>query len=362
MKIFSKYILKKFFTAFFIAFAGFILIFIFSGILTRLDIFTEYHSSLFQILTFTGFKTPLWIIQVLPISILLALVITITELKRRNELLAIETSGISIMKLMRPFIFMGLAFSFFIGLFDEVVARKSTKAAYVYYNTVIKGKKHSPASGRYFNIILQGNALPGEKVFYYIGFFDSEKKAGQNFCVDVYMKGGLRQVFGKGFFYDDGWVLTDGVEREWSVDFELKKETAFKRKRFDFSQTPADFLITQASFEEMSTIQLARHIKNLKKSRIPSAREWVNFHARFSSSLSAVIVVIIGIPFGFFFSYIGRVPAVVLSVLVCFVYWGFFSLGISLGESGALPPFLGAWFANILFTGLSLAFLRKKLA
>ncbi|MFH1957857.1 MAG: LptF/LptG family permease [bacterium] len=362
MKIFSKYILRNFFKVFLIATAGFLLLFIFSGVLTRLDIFSRYHSSLFKILTFIGLKTPGWILQVLPMSILLALVITVTELKRRNELLAIETSGISMLKIIKPFIFTGLVFSFFLGLFDEGVARKSAKAAYVYYDTAVKGKKYQPAYGRYFNIILQGKPISGGRAFYYIGFFDSEKNSGQNFCVDVHLDKGLRQVFGKKFFYDGGWVLTDGVERELSGDFELEKETAFKRKKFSFPPAPADFLLARASFEEMSMIQLAGHIKNLKRSRIPSARERVNFHARFSSAFSAVIVIIIGIPFGFFFSHVGRVAALVLSVLVCFVYWGFFSLGISLGESGALPPFIGAWFSNILFTGLSLAFLRKKLA
>ena len=362
MKIFSKYILKNFFKVFFIATAGFLLIFIFSGILTRLDIFSKYHSSLFKIFTFIILKTPRWILQVLPMALLLALVITVTELKRRNELLAIETSGIPMIEIIKPFVFTGLAFSLLLGLFDESVARKSTKAAYVYYDTVVKGEKHQPAYGRYFNIILLGKPISGGKAFYYIGFFDSEKNSGQNFCVDVFLNGCLKQVFGKRFFYDGGWILTDGVERELSGDFELKKETAFKRKKFSFPQAPADFLLTCASFEEMNMIQLAGHIKNLERSRIPSARERVNFHARFSSAFSAVVVIIIGVPFGFFFSHVGRLVAMVLSVLVCFVYWGFFSLGISLGESGALSPFLGAWFANILFAGLSLVFLRKKLA
>jgi len=362
MKIFSKYILGNFFKVFFIAAAGFLLMFIFSGVLTRMDIFSRYHSSFFKILTFITLKTPRWILQVLPMAILLALVITVTELKRRNELLAIETSGISLIRIIKPFIFTGFAFSLFLGLFDEVVARKSAKAAYVYYDTAVKGKKRRPSHGRYFNIILQGKPLQGGKTFYYIGFFDSEKNSGQNFCVDMHLNSGLKQVFGKRFFYDGGWVLTNGVERKWSGDFELEKETAFERKKFSFPQTPMDFLIARASFEEMSIIQLTRHIKQLKESRIPSPRERVNFHARFSSAFSAVIVIIIGVPFGFFFSHVGRVVAMVLSVLVCFVYWGFFSLGISLGESGALAPFIGAWFANILFTGLSLAFLRKKLA
>ena len=98
----------------------------------------------------------------------------------------------------------------------------------------------------------------------------------------------------------------------------------------------------------------------LKAGRIQSYKERVNFHSRISSALSALVVIAIGLPVGFYFSAVGRTAAVVLSVFVSFVYWGAFSLGISFAENAMIPPWLGAWAANIVFLAASAVFIKKK--
>jgi lipopolysaccharide export system permease protein len=41
-----------------------------------------------------------------------------------------------------------------------------------------------------------------------------------------------------------------------------------------------------------------------------------------------------------------------------FVYYGLFSLGVSLGETGGLSPGIGVWAPNLLFLGLSAGLVR----
>ncbi|MBU3956328.1 LptF/LptG family permease [bacterium] len=361
MKIFLKYLLRRFGKSFFIAASGFMSLFIFSGLIIRLNVFSEYGASVKQIIYFLSCKSPAWFLQALPISILLALVMTITELKRRNELTAIETSGVSMITLMQPFIAVAFVIAGLMFLTDEFVARVAAKEAYRYYNVVIQKQKAAPPQGRYFNLVYHTKDESGAgKYFYYIGFYDSAKLTGSNFNLDTINEKGAENIFARAFIYKNGWDLRDGFVRTWDSGGELLKEESFKSRVFNFPQTPGDFIIKTVSYREMRFFRLKKHIEELKKAGIPSHQERIDFHSRVSSALSALVVIVIGFPIGIYFSHIGRVFAVALSMVVCFTYWGLYSLGLSFGETGALPPWIGAWGVNIIFVAAGFYFMKKK--
>ncbi len=361
MKLFLKYLLRRFGKAFFIAAAGFMSLFVFSGLITRLRVFSEHGASLKQIIYFLACKSPDWFLQALPVSILLALVMTITALKRRNELMAIETSGVSMMTLMKPFIGAGVIIAGIMFMTDEFVAKMATKEAYRYYNVVIKKQKAAPPQGRYFNLIYHAkDALSDGKSFYYIGFYDSARHAGSNFNLDMINENGYENIFAGAFIYKKAWDLRDGIVRQWDSRGKLIKEENFKSRIFNFTQKPDDFLIKTVSYREMGFFRLRKHIEELKNAGIPSHQERTDLYSRISSALSALVVIVIGFPIGIYFSHIGRVFAVALSMVVCFTYWGLYSLGISFGETGALPPWIGAWGVNIIFVLAAFYFMKKK--
>jgi len=361
MKLFLKYLLRRFGKAFLIASAGFMSLFIFSGLITRLSVFSEHNASVKQIIYFLACKSPAWFLQALPVSMLLALVMTITALKRHNELTAIETSGVSMTTLMKPFIGAGVLIAGIMFLTDEFVAKMATREAYRYYNVVIKKQKAAPPQGRYFNLIYHTkDARNSGKSFYYIGFYDSARQAGNHFNLDTTTKNGSANIFAHTFIYKNAWELRNGVERKWDCGGKLIKEENFKSRVFNFTQQPADFLIKTVSYREMGFLRLRKHIGELKKAGIPAHQERIDLQARVSSALSALVVIVIGFPIGIYFSHIGRVFAVALSMVVCFTYWGLYSLGLSFGETGALPPWIGAWGVNIIFITAAFYFMRRK--
>ena len=63
----------------------------------------------------------------------------------------------------------------------------------------------------------------------------------------------------------------------------------------------------------------------------------------------SLIMALLAVPFGFWMGRKGTLVGVGLSVVIAMAYWGTFAVFRSLGGSGALTPFLGAWGANILF-------------
>ncbi|MDO9633274.1 MAG: LptF/LptG family permease, partial [Humidesulfovibrio sp.] len=45
----------------------------------------------------------------------------------------------------------------------------------------------------------------------------------------------------------------------------------------------------------------------------------------------------------------------VLSLLLIFGYYALYVMGITTGQKGLVPPVLGAWLANMLFSGVALS-------
>jgi lipopolysaccharide export system permease protein len=66
------------------------------------------------------------------------------------------------------------------------------------------------------------------------------------------------------------------------------------------------------------------------------------------------VVVLIAIPFGAVGGRRNVFVGVASSILICFVYFVLQQVGLALGTSGSLPPWLAAWFPNLSFglTGL----------
>ena len=48
-------------------------------------------------------------------------------------------------------------------------------------------------------------------------------------------------------------------------------------------------------------------------------------------------------------------PAVISTVAIAFLYFGFMRAGQALGHNGALNPYLAAWLGDLVFGGLGLS-------
>jgi len=58
---------------------------------------------------------------------------------------------------------------------------------------------------------------------------------------------------------------------------------------------------------------------------------------------------LIAIPFGAAAGRRNVYVGVASSIVLCFIYFVFQQVGLALGTSGALPPWLAAWFPNLSF-------------
>ena len=76
----------------------------------------------------------------------------------------------------------------------------------------------------------------------------------------------------------------------------------------------------------------------------------IELNKRFSYPFACLVLMLVGVPLGLSSKRGGQSTGFVLTIGLVFVYYLLSSVGIALASQGKLPPFLGVWGANILFT------------
>src|ERR1039457_188205 len=133
MKIVDKYLLRQYLVPFGYCFATFSLMYIVFDLFDRLGDLMQAKVGIAQIalfyfhylLTINGNSS--FIVLVLPISLLLGALYSLSQLTRHNEFTAMRASGMSLSRLMRPFLLFSLACSLVSAVIQETVAPQSSR-------------------------------------------------------------------------------------------------------------------------------------------------------------------------------------------------------------------------------------------
>src|SRR6185312_755633 len=106
---------------------------------------------------------------------------------------------------------------------------------------------------------------------------------------------------------------------------------------------------------------LRQYINRMKAAGADTKAYEVKFHSRMSLSFIPIVMCILAIPFSTGTRREGGMAKDLgICLIVTFFYWLFYSVGLSLGTNGALPPWLAAWLPSGVFAALAIALLRKK--
>ncbi|WP_051564068.1 LptF/LptG family permease [Desulfovermiculus halophilus] len=87
----------------------------------------------------------------------------------------------------------------------------------------------------------------------------------------------------------------------------------------------------------------------------------VERHKRLVLPAACIVLGLVALPLGWILDELKRQYGAILIVGVFLAYYAVFSLGISLGQLGMVPPAVGAWSPNVLFLALSAGLFRQAL-
>ncbi len=346
MKIITRYLLKEFFTLFCISLLAFLVIYLVIDFFGKIDKFLEAGVSLGVTLSYFIYQTPFVLQQMVPIAVLISVMLMLGIMNKHNEILALKNSGLSLFNLSYPLIVASLLIgigSFFLS--ESFVPITSAKANYI-WNTRVE--KMSP-QGTY---TLSHLWYRGKDSIYQIRSYDGRKRTIEGLSIFFFDKDfTLRKRIDatKAIWSEEGWLLSDGLVQEIQADGS-RRSMKFTSQLVHLPETPDNFERAMKSLEEMSFWGLRDYTRKIRQEGYDSTRSEVELNTKMAFPFISLVLTFVGIPLAFKKRRGGIPLSITIAIGISFLYLFTFGLSRSLALSGALPPLLGAWLANLLFS------------
>jgi lipopolysaccharide export system permease protein len=340
MRLLDRYVIRNFLQVYFYCIAGFISIWLIFDVSDNISTFIDQHVGLRLVIRYYATQLPQVFIILLPVSLLLSLLFTLGRMSRANEIVSMLTAGVSLPRVLRPVIGMGLPRKMFLS---EVQSRPGR-----YIQGQIFRNRTDSRTWFVQNFLPRGNTFNNVQVL--------QQDANDNIVTNY--------VATRAFYRPETktWELENVKVVHYDHAGNIVDEQIYPSLKIEhWSETP---------FRLGSANERAEFLS------LPELREYLRFNADFPATLLApfrthlqyrlalpwtcFVVVCIAAPLGIGYSRRGVLSSVAAAVFLVFSMNFLVHLFLALGEGYRVPAWIAAWTPNILFTaiGLYLLYLR----
>jgi lipopolysaccharide export system permease protein len=347
MLIIHRYILRQFLRNLGICLTNAVLLFTVIDFFDRIDIIAGEDTSIGLTFLYFLLKVPTTIHLMLPVSTLVATLMTVGLLSKTSEITAVRAAGVPLVSLAHPLLIAGLALSFISLGFSEVIVPYCSRKSHEIYNIDIR-KKH--LKGLYS----QGNVWwRSGDTFYTVSAFDSRSNSiigltslqvNSNFDII------RRTDSAKANWLDSnlGWSMQEVKDLHFGQNQAISKNE-YQSLPLPISQEPDFFYDRDLDVESMGYLSLKKYIKKLKGDGIPVQKYLSDLRAKLSFPFVNFICVLVSLPFALKSSrHGGMAVPFIAGVAIGLSYFFVHSLAIALGRAELLSPTLAAWTANLI--------------
>jgi lipopolysaccharide export system permease protein len=365
MRLLDRYLFRELLTPLAYCLGGFLIFWITYDLFTELQEMQEHKLHLLDVIEYSVAMTPEFLVTILPVVLLLALLYTLTNHTRHNEITAMRAAGVSLWRLCVPYLVVGLAASVVLFWVNEWCVPRSANWAERILNRHVQ--KPDDTKRPKTPLTFRNDRARRTWIFSEFRFKTAEMIRPQV-----------------------NWDLPDGEKHQLNAARAVRTNgvwTFFNAAEF-VARTNMDYmpwlqtnLLTMPEFDEkpqdiQSEIKISSYqgLRNSRRADIPlrvilghlrlhpnlsrAEANWLltKLHGRLAAPWTCVVVVLIAIPFGAASGRRNLFVGVAGSIFICFVYFIIQQVSLALGSAGHLPAWLAAWLPNMIFgtTGLVL--------
>jgi LPS export ABC transporter permease LptG/LPS export ABC transporter permease LptF len=351
LRLLDTYVARRYLSVATLSFFGLIGLYYIGTFIDKSERLLKGQADGWMLAMFLFYSTPQFIVQVVPMATLVAVLATIGSLTRTGELVVMRACGISLYRVAAPLIVLSLIWSGGLFMLDDRVLAHANRQADALDDRIKGNPQHTldPTSSDNWLADRQGR-------IYYYRVFEPKRSALYGLSVFEPTPDASRlasHTFAQRATYDGrAWHASNGwVQRFPAVDKTTRRD--FTSRTLDI-EAPDKFLgmHTQAS-DLMTFAELRRQIASLSNSGLSLVESRVQLQARVAFPLVAVVMTVLGVPFGLTTGRRGALYGVGIAMVLGAGYWLLNTFFMAVGHAALLPPALAAWAANILFFALA---------
>ncbi len=286
-----------------------------------------------------------------PITVFISVIFITSKMAGRTEIIAILSSGVSFIRLLRPFFFAAALIGGVSFLLNGWVLPVAT-AGVSHFRIVYLDKGKTTNEG---NMHLK----VGPDSYAYLNRFFKASNTGYNFTLETIKDGKLlSKISSDRIEWDTAknvWTL-----RNWRMrEIKEREEIYSVGEALDttLSIRPTDFDLPEKHHETLKLPALSRQIRILEDRGADNVAFYrIERYVRFMSPFAAVILTFIGVIMSARKTRGGSGFQIAMGFLLAFVYIILFILSRTFAENGTAYPIFAVWLPNIVFalTGLLL--------
>ena len=298
-------------------------------------VFAYYRFLVFQILNWT-----------VPISVLVATLVTFGIMSRNNEVTAIKSGGVSLYRVAVPIVAVAALMSVFSYLILDFVLPYANQRKNA-LERQIQGKKPLASGQQRLWFFGKGR--------YLINFLSYDRDRQQLSQVQVFEFDSTdfrltRRVFAQRARWNgNAWEFENGWIRSFPGGGQSTYTPITRPLALQYSETPDDFETEAKLPDQMTFTQLRRYIDTIRATGYAADELSVKLYEKTSWPVISLVMALIALPFAFRVGKRGALYGIGIALILGITYWMIFAVFTKFGEVGNLPALLSAWAANILF-------------
>lgn len=356
MKTLDRYIAGIFIRNCVLSLVSLTLLFLFQAMYT--DLYNhEYPTN--QILFYYFMSIPLIAVQMSAPGVLLATVLTLSGLSRTNELIACYGIGFGLKRIMTLILAVVLSLSCLILIMEDRILPPVYRA-----RTTYRSREMEKRTDFFLDFKKDKIWYRSKNLIYNLQRFDPASKKIYGMAVYTFddLFNLIQVVNAESAEYDGHtWRFMNGTVTVFSKEDQFPITQNFVSKKMFIAETPKEFQEIEREVDGLRFKELYSYIQRMKGAGADTKTYEVKFHSRLSLSFIPVVMCFLAVPFSISTRRAGGFAKDLgLCLIVTFFYWLFYSIGLSLGSNGALPPWLAAWLPSTIFVALAAALIARK--
>ena len=365
-RILDRYVVKELGPPFVIGLGVFTFFLVIDRIFQLTDLVITKSVPFALVMPLLAYMLPAFLAITLPMALLVAVLLVCGRLAGDLEVAALKASGVSPMRLFRPFLAVAIIVTLLIS-----------------WLTLVVGPWSSGAFQRQLFRILQSRAATGIKertfsaTFSQFVIYVDEVSASQVRLKGLLVSDERNADQSRIILAREGRLLSDEATRRITLRFldgSISEADVSDRRRFRqtyfslYDMTlPVDSPIAAVSREEKPEKQLAVRELVSEAERLRRAGQiympyYIELHKRFALPVAALVFTLVAFPLGIRSHRGGRAVALALSFGIVVGYYILYSSMEGFALRGRLPAGIAVWIPNMLLALLGVALMRASVA
>src|SRR5882724_6927990 len=365
-RILDRYIYKEMGPPFLIGVGVFTFFLVIDRIYQLTDLVITKNVPFALVLPLLIYMLPAFLALTLPMALLVTVLLVGGRLAGDLEVAALKASGVSPLRLFRPFLAIGIIITLLISWLTLVVGPWSSGAFQrqlfrIFQSRAATGIKERTFSATFNQFVIYVDEVSASQVRLKGMLVSDERNAEQS-----------RIIVAR-----EGRLLSDEATRRITLRFldgSISESDVSDRRRFRLTYfslydmtLPVDSPLAAVAREEKPEKQLPlreliAEAESMRRAGQISAPYYVELHKRFALPVAALVFTIMGFPLGIRAQRAGRAVALGLSFGIVVAYYIFYSTMEGLALRGRMPAGLAVWTPNAIVATVGLTLLRGSVA